>query len=253
MLAKLNRRNFLEVLGQATAAGGLIVLLGPRATQATTTPEDEAYDWEEHSYVYLIDISKCIGCGSCVRGCKAENDVPDGFYRTWVERYAIAGLEEVRIDSPQGGLNGFQPDPTAPASTKSFFVPKLCNHCSNTPCVQVCPVGASYQTKDGLVLVDKDHCVGCGYCVQACPYGSRFLDPETHTAEKCTWCYHRISKGELPACVASCPTGTRRFGDLKREGDEVVAIIRSQNVGVLAKELLTKPRCYYLHLDGEVR
>ena len=97
---------------------------------------------------------------------------------------------------------------------RSFFVPKLCNQCDNPPCVQVCPVGATFKTEDGVVLVDEDYCIGCRYCIQACPYGARYLDPHTKTADKCTFCYHRITKGLLPACVEVCPTQARVFGEL---------------------------------------
>lgn len=210
------------------------------------------YNWEQHSYVYLIRIDKCIGCGNCVRACQKENNVPEDFYRTWVERYEVSETGETFIDSPRGGIEGFRPIPTGIKVTKAFFVPKMCNHCINTPCTQVCPVGASYSTKDGAVLVDEKHCVGCGYCVQACPYGSRFLNPFTKVAQKCTWCYHRIVRGMLPACVQMCPTGARQFGDLLKEGDPTRKAIATEAVMVLQPGLLTKPRCYYVGLNMEV-
>ncbi|MBI2565944.1 MAG: 4Fe-4S dicluster domain-containing protein [Candidatus Schekmanbacteria bacterium] len=227
-----------------------------RQGQVTNLPP-KGYNWEDHLYAYLIDTTKCIGCGMCVRACKNENDVPDGFYRTWIEEYLIAtndhGDFDVQVFSPNGGLFGFQASQSPLAVSKGFFVPKMCNHCDNTPCTQVCPVGASYQTKDGVVLVDKEQCIGCGYCIQACPYGSRFLDPVSHTASKCTWCYHRITRGLRPACVAACPTGTRVFGDLKRTDDPVLVALSKTRVQVLQPNLLTKPRCYYVGLDLEVR
>jgi Fe-S-cluster-containing dehydrogenase component len=136
---------------------------------------------------------------------------------------------------------------------KSFFVPKLCNHCAHTPCTQVCPVGASFTTKDGVVLVDGEHCIGCGYCVQACPYGSRYFNPDTHTADKCTLCYHRITKGRTTACVESCPVAARRLGDRLNPEDPVNEILATQRVLVLQPQLLTKPQCFYLGLDMEVR
>ena len=232
----------LEVAGQASAS----------ESHAAPAAHPEGYNWEEHRWAYVIDTAKCIGCGACVRGCRAENAVPDGFYRTWVERYVIGG-EHRYVDSPKGGIEGFPPVQTPFAQSKSFFVPKLCNHCKETPCVQVCPVGASYRTKDGVVLVDDSRCIGCGYCVQACPYGSRFLDPVDHTAQKCTWCYHRITKGLKPACVEVCPTGTRQFGDMLKEGDPVREIIEKERVSILQPHHLTEPQAYYLHLDKEVR
>ena len=98
---------------------------------------------------------------------------------------------------------------------KNFFVPKMCNHCADSPCTQVCPVGATFVTPDGVVLVDKKYCLGCRYCVQACPYGCRYIHPKKQTADKCTLCYHRITKGLTTACCESCPTGARQLADLK--------------------------------------
>jgi Fe-S-cluster-containing dehydrogenase component len=212
------------------------------------------YDWTKHEYLYLIDLRKCIGCGSCVRACGVENNVPDGYFRTWVERYHISRTsEEPIIDSPNGGMDGFEPMVTGLDITKSFFFPKLCCHCTNTPCVQLCPVGASYRTLDGVILVDEKRCIGCGYCVQACPYGSRFIHPVTHIASKCTLCYHRITRGLKQACVQACPVGARRLGDRKQVEDEVAKIIATERVQILQPELLTKPNCFYLGLSKEAR
>jgi Fe-S-cluster-containing dehydrogenase component len=246
-----------EFLGDALklASGAVVFLAGSAGAAGGAQPgkqPDEAYNWDDHLYAYLIDTTKCIGCGSCVRACKVENGVPDGFYRTWVERYLI-GMEGSYVDSPNGGMDGFTPVQVGFVANKSFFVPKMCNHCKATPCIQVCPVGASYRTKDGVVMVDDTRCIGCGYCVQACPYGSRFINPATHTASKCTWCYHRITKGLKPACVTVCPTATRQFGDMKREDDPVRKAIEHERVEIMQPHLLTEPQCYYLHLDKEVR
>jgi len=241
-----------ELLANAIRLGGgaLVFLSGFSPGEASSSTEP--YDWTAHRYAYLIDTTKCIGCGSCVRACKAENDVPDNFFRTWIERYVLSG-ERSHVDSPNGGLEGFPPLEVDFHATKSFFVPKMCNHCKETPCIQVCPVGASYRTKDGAVLVDGERCIGCGYCVQACPYGSRFLDPRTHTATKCTWCYHRVTKGMRPACVEACPTFTRQFGDMMREDDPVRRAIDHERVAVMQPNLLTEPQCFYIGLDKEVR
>jgi Fe-S-cluster-containing dehydrogenase component len=248
------RREFISgVLRLST--GALVFLVAPSLAGGEAAPArapGEGYDWTEHQWAYLIDTQKCIGCGSCARACAAENDVPDHFFRTWIERYVV-GMEGSHVDSPNGGKDGFQPVQVGFQATKNFFVPKICNHCKETPCIQVCPVGASYRTKDGVVLVDGERCIGCAYCVQACPYGSRFLNPVTETAEKCTWCYHRITKGLRPACVEVCPTGTRALGDLKREDDPVRHAIEYDQVAILQGHLLTEPQCFYLHLDKEVR
>ena len=250
---KLTRRTFLAISG----AWGITIIGGgfPHSGRSSTSEEDEtiAYNWEEYDYAYLIDTTKCIGCGMCVQACKRENDVPDGFFRTWVERYRIGEGGRVVVDSPNGALTGFKTTPIDFRVTKAFFVPKMCNHCRNTPCIQVCPVGASYMTKDGVVFVDEKHCIGCGYCVQACPYGSRYMHPIKHVSDKCTWCYHRITKGLKPACVMACPRDARALGNLKNQDDPVRKIIATERVIILQPQLLTKPNCYYLGIDKEVR
>ncbi|MCB9556316.1 MAG: 4Fe-4S dicluster domain-containing protein [Deltaproteobacteria bacterium] len=199
---------------------------------------------------YVFDVDKCIGCCLCMHACKTENDVPESVYRTWIERYRINADHTVTVETPSKKDFRFAALPGD--VIKAFFVAKLCNHCDNTPCTQVCPVGASYQTHDGVVLIDEQHCVGCGYCVQACPYGTRFLHPVTKVASKCTLCYHRISAGKRPACVTVCPTGARNFGDLNDPKSEVSRLIKRHRYRVLKPELGTVPRCAYLGLDTEV-
>lgn len=231
-----------------------MVILVPNGLKAVHRDEKAEYDWTEHYYAYLVDTTKCIGCGNCVRACRNENKVTEKLFRTWVERYAITDTDRVYIDSPDGGADGFPEDGKTEGNVvKGFFVPKLCNQCRNTPCSQVCPVHASYITPGGVVLVDKEQCIGCGYCVQACPYGSRYIDPKTHTADKCTWCYHRITKGLEPACVAMCPTGARRFGNMKEEDSKIKKLIETERVGLLKPQLNTEPYCFYIGLDRAVR
>lgn len=257
------RRAFLERSARALGVGTIAVVLcdladltafaqeAGLATQAGDTLA--GYDWTKHKYVYLVDIRKCIGCGSCVRACSRENNVPPHYFRTWVERYHISRTGDVSVDSPNGGMDGFEPKVSGQDVTKSFFFPKLCCHCTHTPCVQLCPVGASYRTLDGVVLVDDTRCIGCGYCVQACPYGSRFIHPHEHVASKCSLCYHRITRGLPPACVGACPVEARMLGDTKQMGDKVAEIIATQSVRILQPELLTQPNCFYLGLTGEAR
>jgi Fe-S-cluster-containing dehydrogenase component len=170
-----------------------------------------------------------------------------------VEKYIINTDNEVSVHS-------LLPAGKEPAGTelerdtlRSFFVPKLCNQCENPPCVQVCPVGATFVTEDGVVLVDKDRCIGCRYCIQACPYGARYLHPVTHTADKCTFCYHRVVRGLLPACVEVCPTQARIFGDLKSPASPLVRLRRMSKIHVLKPYLNTRPKVFYTDLDGEVR
>lgn len=233
-----------ELRAMAEGTGAALKAAGPALRE---------YDWTKHTYVYLIDLRKCIGCGSCVRACSRENNVPAGYFRTWVERYQVSRTGKAVVDSPNGGMDGFEPMVTGHDVTKAFFFPKLCCHCTKTPCVQLCPVGASYRTLEGVVLVDGKRCIGCGYCVQACPYGSRFIHPETHVASKCTLCYHRVTRGLKPACVQSCPVGARRLGDTKMVRDEVAEIVATDDVQVLQPGLLTEPNCFYLGLSREAR
>jgi len=246
-----NRREFLEASGRllfftSAAVTALDYVLDGRAEAAPN------YNIHTHWWAMTIDIEKCIGCGNCVSACSAENGVPKGFFRTWVERYEVAGwqTEQPIVDSPNGGMNGFPPKT---AQGKSFFVPKLCNHCAHSPCVQVCPVGATFETPDGLVLVDEQYCLGCRYCVQACPYGCRYIHPEKQTVDKCTLCYHRISKGLEPACCEACPTGCRKLADLKNPQDPIHAFLRDNSVQVLKPHMATGSKAYYRGLDGAVR
>lgn len=211
------------------------------------------YEMAQHYWAMIIDIDKCIGCGNCVRACSAENGVPRGYFRTWVERYSVAAWPEEHpdVDSPNGGFDGFPEKKHEGA--KAFFVPKLCNHCEHSPCVQVCPVGATFETPDGLVLVDQTYCLGCRYCVQACPYGCRYIDPEKQTVDKCTLCYHRISQGLTTACAETCPTGARTLADLKNPNDPIHEFLRTNTVQVLKPHMATGAKVYYKSLDQSVR
>jgi len=255
----------------ATIGGVFAGLLAVPAAQVLKkrlrkTPAPSSYDPSKHKWLMCVDVDKCIGCGLCADACKTENHVPEAkhFFRTWIERYIIkkpapdsgAVRGEVLVDSPNGGRGGFPPT-LVPRDEilKSFFVPKLCNLCEASPCTQVCPVGATFDTPDGAVLVDPTYCIGCGFCIQACPYGCRFLSPVTKTAEKCTLCYHRITRGLLPACVEICPTHARVFGDLKNpvENDPLQAFVEKNKVHTLKPHLGTNPRVLYANLDKEVR
>lgn len=215
---------------------------------------------------FLVNTHNCVGCGFCVKGCKTENDVPleANVTRTWVERYVIKKDGEVLADSPKGAVHGFTSkliDQNKSGNklvsdediAQAFFVPKLCNHCETPACVQVCPVGATYQTEDGAVLVDREWCIGCGYCVMGCPYGVRFFHPTEHIVDKCTFCYHRISNGQTTACVQACPFGARQIGNLRDPNDPVAKAVMNQRVGVLRDEYGTKPQVFYIGLNKEVR
>lgn len=224
------------------------------------------YDPMAHQWQMVIDIDRCIGCGLCAEACKTENSVPrdSASFRTWIERYtllkpkpnSIAMRGETIVDSPEGGIKGFPPTQISKDQIlHSFFVPKLCNLCHHSPCAQACPVGATFDSPDGAVLVDKNYCIGCGFCIQACPYGCRYFNHETHTADKCSLCYHRITRGLKPACVEVCPSGARIFGDLKDPNPEnpVRLFIAKNKVNSLKAHLGTDPRVLYANMDKEVR
>ena len=215
---------------------------------------------------FLVNTHKCVGCGFCVKACKIENDIPleANVTRTWVERYVMTNKGETVRDCPQGALNGYTSkllDQNASGKklvpdkdiSQAFFVPKLCNHCTSAACVQVCPVGATYKADDGVVLVDRKWCIGCGYCIMACPYAARFFHPVLHVADKCTFCYHRITKGLDSACVNACPFGARKMGNIHDINDPITQIIMNDRVGVLKDEFGTKPQAFYIGLAQEVR
>lgn len=249
-----NRREFLStsvryLLLTAVAAESWDYLV------AGTPEAAPSYNIAKHWWAMAIDIEECIGCGNCVRACKTENNVPldPWFFRTWVERYHVKNGEHPDVDSPNGGYDGFPEIYPADDGAKSFFVPKLCNHCAHSPCVQVCPVGATFESPDGVVLVDTSYCLGCRYCVQACPYGCRFINPKTATVDKCSLCYHRITKGLTTACCETCPTGARMLGDLKDPKDPIHAFLRDHKIQVLKPQMATGSKAYYNGLDGSVR
>lgn len=265
----VTRRSVLTTL--ATGMAGLLTWSAARTSKAAvqkvfvSSNAPEGYDPTKHRWQMALDVNRCIGCGLCAEACKKENHVPEAphYFRTWIERYIIKKPQpgsldargEVLVDSPNGGIHGFPPTVVPKEQIlHSFFVPKLCNQCEHSPCAQVCPVGATFETPDGAVLVDAKYCIGCGFCIQACPYGCRFLNPVTRTAEKCTLCYHRITRGLKPACVEICPTEARIFGDLMNpvEDDPLEKFFANNRVHALKPHLGTNPRVVYAGLDKEV-
>ncbi|BCR06938.1 4Fe-4S ferredoxin [Desulfuromonas versatilis] len=257
----MKRRDFLKnslvFVSGASVCASALEFLDPREVLAANP---------EVRWAFLVNTHKCVGCGFCVKACKIENEVPfeANVTRTWVERYVIKRDGEVVMDSPKGARDGFTSKELDQGASgmrripdeeisQAFFVPKLCNQCQNPPCVQVCPVGATYQTGDGVVLVDRSWCIGCGYCIMGCPYGVRFFHPVEKVAEKCNFCYHRITKGMNTACVDACPFGARLIGNLRDPDDPVAKAVMTQRVGVLRDEYGTKPHVFYIGLNKEVR
>jgi molybdopterin-containing oxidoreductase family iron-sulfur binding subunit len=183
----------------------------------------------------VIDLKRCIGCYGCQVSCKAENGTRPG------TTYARLLKKEW----------GTYPD------VKRLSIPVLCNHCSEPPCVDVCPTGASQkQDHDGIVFVDGDVCVGCRACVMACPYGARYYQDAEYTyfegvVEKCDFCRHRLAEGLEPACVTNCMSKARIFGDLDDPNSEVSRLVREEGGIQLNPEEGTNPNVYYLPPERE--
>jgi tetrathionate reductase subunit B len=218
-----SRRNFLKGVAAATMGTTALGGVASQAADVRRGGGDPANRW-----AMVVDLRKCIGCQACTVACSMENDVPLGKFRTIVSNYEI---------KQEGKVN-------------SVVLPRLCNHCEDPPCIPVCPVKATFQRADGIVVVDNTRCVGCGYCIQACPYDARFINPETQTADKCTFCVHRVEAGLLPACVETCVGGARIFGDLKDPQSQVSRLVAEFPTKGLRPEMGTKPQVYYIALDG---
>jgi len=212
------RREFLKGVGAAAAAVGAAT--APVQTVAALTERKKRYGM-------LIDTRRCVGCHACSVSCRSQNNVPEGYHRSWVE-YTEKG--------------------TFPDATL-HFLPRLCNQCSDPQCVSVCPTNATHIRDDGIVTVDADVCIGCKYCIQACPYDARFLNPETGAADKCDFCVDRLEQGMLPACVATCFNKARIFGDLNDPDSDISRLIASNAVSVLRPEMGTLPNVFYIGID----
>ena len=184
----------------------------------------------EKKFGMVVDLRRCIGCHACRVACKSENNVPLGVFRSWVK-----DMEK-----------GIYPN------VSRHYLPRLCNHCENAPCVKVCPVGASYHSEDGVVRIDYEKCIGCKYCIAACPYDSRFINPVRKTAEKCDFCYKRITEGYKPACASTCVGGARIFGNLNDPQSEISKVLAGNSVQVLKPEQNTRPQVYYIQPDMDI-
>ncbi|MFO7567054.1 MAG: 4Fe-4S dicluster domain-containing protein [Enhygromyxa sp.] len=180
------------------------------------------------NYGFVIDNTRCIGCHACSTACKSENEVPLGVHRTWVKYVEHGAYPDVR---------------------RTFQVTR-CNHCENPPCVRICPVTAMYQRTDGIVEFDKDACIGCKACMQACPYDAIHVDPETRTAAKCHYCAHRVEIGLEPACAVVCPTEAIVAGDLDDPMSKIAKLVARSRVSVRKPEQGTMPKVLYIEGDA---
>ena len=182
------------------------------------------------NYGFAIDLRKCIGCHACTIACKAEHQIPVGVNRCWVKTVE----------------KGTFPD------TRRFFFPVLCNQCEDAPCVSICPTRTLYRRRDGIVDFNQASCIGCRACMEACPYDQLFIDPNTHTAEKCNFCANRVENQLQPACVIVCPTECRIFGDLDDPTTEVSKIFQREAFMVRKPEKGTGPKVLYLGAEESV-
>jgi Fe-S-cluster-containing dehydrogenase component/formate-dependent nitrite reductase membrane component NrfD len=178
-------------------------------------------------YGFIIDNRKCIGCHACTTACKAEHQVPLGVNRTWVKQ-----VEKGEFPN-----------------TRRLFSVMRCNHCTDAPCVEICPVEALFFREDGIVDFDKRRCIGCKSCMQACPYDALYIDPENHTAAKCNYCAHRVDIGLEPACVNVCPEHAIISGDMDDPESEIAVLLAREQVTARKVSKGTKPNLFYINGD----
>jgi Fe-S-cluster-containing dehydrogenase component len=213
---------------------------------------------------YGLDLSRCVGCRRCVYGCVNENNQSRHPQVHWIRVLEMDKSEGINLEKSNPYYN---PD-KVPEDDK-FYMPVACQQCRNSPCTRVCPVEATWQEPDGIVVIDYDHCLGCRCCMSACPYGARHynwatpeleaeeVNPFMHylgnrprergVVEKCTFCIQRVRQGRYPACVEICPVGARKFGNLLDEEGEMRVLMREKRVFVLKEDLNTQPKFYYFY------
>ena len=212
---------------------------------------------------YGLDLSRCIGCRRCVYGCVKENN--QSRINPQLQWIRVIRLKKGSLINLENAEHYYNPE-TVP-EPGFLYMPVQCQQCENPPCVRVCPVKATWMEPDGLVVVDYNWCIGCRYCIAACPYKGRVfnwaeptlppaeLNTEVHylgnrprmknVVEKCTFCVQRVRQGRYPACVEACPTGTRKFGNLLDPNSEMRYLIENKRVFRLKEDLNTEPKFYY--------
>jgi Fe-S-cluster-containing dehydrogenase component len=211
-------------------------------------------------FAYALNLSTCIGCRRCAEACHEENNHDRRTHNSYIR---VLEMEQGSMDMERGNATY---DHAVPAPGK-FYMPVQCQQCANAPCVDVCPVEATWQEKDGIVVVDYNWCIGCRYCEAACPYHARRFNwhaPEVPAGEvnpnqaylsnrirpqgvveKCHFCLHRTREGRLPACLEACPTGARVFGNVLDPDSDIRWVLENKRVFVLKEELGTRPRFFY--------
>jgi molybdopterin-containing oxidoreductase family iron-sulfur binding subunit len=218
-----------------------------------------------------LDLSRCNGNRMCVAACVKENNQsrpdPEGRHNNPIEWIRVLQMDKERGISFEHADPYYNPK-SVPEEGK-FYLPVQCQHCANPPCVKVCPVGATWTERDGIVVIDYEWCIGCRCCMSACPYGARSfnwsdphlpvdqLNPNTHVlgnrprprgvVEKCTFCIQRTRAGRYPACLEACPTGARKFGNLLDPDSEIRRLLEEKRVFVLKEELNTRPKFFYFY------
>lgn len=209
-----SRRQFI------TGMGALIFMTGPIKR---TLAQVQTVNGVRYGMIY--DETRCIGCTACMDACRETNQVPEGVLRLQIVRTGPFG------EFPEA---------------KYRFHRHSCQHCDNAPCVSVCPTGASFRDKQtGIVDVDPNLCVGCQYCIAACPYRVRFIHPENKTADKCDFCRKtNLAQGKLPACVLACPTQALTFGNLDDPRSEIVKVLAENTTYRYKVALGTAPKMY---------
>lgn len=213
---------------------------------------------------YALDLSRCIGCRRCVHACVKENNQSRDPEVQWIRVLEMDKEEGVNVHHSDPYY-----DPAEVPREGHFYMPVQCQQCKKPPCTKVCPVGATWREKDGIVVVDYNWCIGCRYCMAACPYGARHfnwgepslpageVNPDTHyfgnrprpkgVVEKCTFCIQRTRKGLYPACVEICPTGSRKFGNLLDKDSEIRYVLENKRVFKFKEDLNTQPNFFYFY------
>jgi Fe-S-cluster-containing dehydrogenase component len=209
-------------------------------------------------WAMVIDPGKCLkedGCTDCIAACNKTHNVPQFTEEAHEVKWIWNEPFDKAFPDQQSRYTG--------AALKDRLVPVFCNHCDNPPCVRVCPTKATWKRQDGIVMMDWHRCIGCRYCVAACPYGSRsfnWLDPRPHikelnpdfptrtkgVVEKCNFCEERLAKGQQPACVVACPEKALVFGNLEDPKSEVRELLRTRFAIRRKPELGTHPEIYYI-------